>query len=461
MIGKTLKIDNSSPHINTENAPSKIVRQNAPTTEPSGEKFSSAGTSLAENNAVHTGLNFQTIKYTLLAASPAKVAAPPAPTAARADLKPLKNNLPSDAYYDGVLVGANGQAYVNADGGRTKISAALLDKVPAVGPTKLEKGVASRSEHTVIYVNGIVSDKQTQFDTMKEIADTTGFSVVGVHNGTQGAAADITECFNDKFVKDNNLAVRSLAGALLGKVMSGKPVHLLAHSQGGLITSRALNDVYYALMKNGERKGMNVRQAQQFAEAKLRETVRVETFGSAADSYPNGPQYVHYINSADSVPMQCGLGSLISRYGLKSPQVTAAAGRGATIRYFNVTHQTPGSRSDRVLGGLEINPRKILDGLKGIAGQEGQIEFDRFFAPHAIDDVYLKFRDDFSVAQRLGTGFDTAPTHRLKRINLTVHKTPATWQPKLTNMANKIKSLAAKNPEISRIIEQKIRSAVN
>ena len=417
--------------------------------------------SLEEKRADHTGYNSQSVrKFKLISlAAPARPA-PGATPAIRAELKTLKSNLPTDASYDGVLVGANGQAYVNADGRRINISAALLEKVPAVGPNKLEKEVKPDPDHKVIYVNGIMTPIGSQFETMKEIANTTGYSVVGVHNSTQGIVDDLNECFNDKFVKDNNLAARSLAKVVLGEVMSGKPVHLMAHSQGGIITSRALNDVYYQLMKNGESKGMNRHQAEQFAENRLRETVRVETFGSAADSYPNGPQYVHYINSADSVPMQCGLGSLISKHGLKSRQVKAAAGSGATIRYFNVEYQIPGKRSDRFVSRWDINPIKRTAGIIKQGLQEAEMESVRFMAPHSIDDVYLRFRDDFTVAQKLGTNFDAAPTHRLKRINLKTKSAPAAWQPGLTDLANKFKSLAKNHPAESRAIERKIQEFV-
>src|SRR5581483_33233 len=59
--------------------------------------------------------------------------------------------------------------------------------------------------------------------------------------------------------------------------------------------------------------------------------IQVETFGAAAGSYPNGPQYVHYINRADPVPSAFGLG-WFGGFG---------AGRGAKVIRFNEPHWNP------------------------------------------------------------------------------------------------------------------------
>jgi hypothetical protein len=74
----------------------------------------------------------------------------------------------------------------------------------------------------------------------------------------------------------------------------------MAHSQGGLVTSGALTIVkdYLETIKPANK-------AQ--ADAILK-NIKVETFGSAAASWPYGPQYTHYINENDTVPMITGLG---------------------------------------------------------------------------------------------------------------------------------------------------------
>ena len=54
--------------------------------------------------------------------------------------------------------------------------------------------------------------------------------------------------------------------------------------------------------------------------------VRVETFGGAAGAYPNGPQYVHYVNRLDPVSTLFGLGPVANRL--------VAPGSGAVVRRF-------------------------------------------------------------------------------------------------------------------------------
>jgi hypothetical protein len=76
-------------------------------------------------------------------------------------------------------------------------------------------------------------------------------------------------------------------------------VHVVAHSKGAIVTAEALNDVTSEL----ERRGATPAQAR----AELGH-VEVETFGGAERSFPDGPQYVHYVNRDDPVPDTLGLG---------------------------------------------------------------------------------------------------------------------------------------------------------
>jgi hypothetical protein len=57
--------------------------------------------------------------------------------------------------------------------------------------------------------------------------------------------------------------------------------------------------------------------------------VNVETFGAAAGRYPDGPNYVHYVNKKDLVPTLFGLGD-----GNSPLDFLRHAGRGAVVRHF-------------------------------------------------------------------------------------------------------------------------------
>jgi hypothetical protein len=95
-------------------------------------------------------------------------------------------------------------------------------------------------------------------------------------------------------------------------------VHLKGHSQGGLITSRALNHVANRLRLED---GLSKADTQ-----KLLSKVNVETFGAAAWTYPDGPKYVHYVNDKDLVPGLFGLGKF---------NFLDHAGKDAVVRRFD------------------------------------------------------------------------------------------------------------------------------
>jgi hypothetical protein len=174
----------------------------------------------------------------------------------------------------------------------------------------------------VLYVNGIQTNKEGQSASLQAIADTTGAKVIGIHNATEGFVSDLAQCVKDKLDKGTNPAVDTLADTLYTEIKAGRSVHLMAHSQGGLISSRALGDVYNRLrIEDGMSKG----QAQE-----LMGKINVETFGAAAMHYPDGPAYVHYVNRGDPVPGLFGLGPASDKW---NPLVDG--GKGSKVHHFN------------------------------------------------------------------------------------------------------------------------------
>ena len=215
-----------------------------------------------------------------------------------------REETPTDTQTDGQFVGANGATF-DPD--------TPLSEIPAVTPAG---GV--RNNETLIYVNGIRTNVAGQSNSLQAIADNTGSRVVGVHNATGGFGADILQSLGDKLDIGNNPAVDTLADTVYDELRAGRDVHLMAHSQGALITSRALTDVKNRLMLED---GMTRSQAEA-----LLNNVQVETFGGAARRYPDGPQYVHYVNRNDGVPQAFGLRSWLNPF--------AHAGDDAVTHYF-------------------------------------------------------------------------------------------------------------------------------
>lgn len=216
----------------------------------------------------------------------------------------VRQNPPPDTNFDGHFVGANGQTF--------SPDTALSD-VPAVTP----RGGVTNNE-TLIYVNGIRTNVQGQMNSLQAIADQTGSRVVGVHNATQSSAADILQSLGDKLDIGSNPAVDTLADTVYEQLRAGRDVHLLAHSQGAIITSRALQDVKNRLMAED---GMSRRDVE-----RLMSNIKVETFGGASRRFPDGPRYVHYVNRNDGVPQAFGLRSWLNPF--------AHAGRDAVTHYF-------------------------------------------------------------------------------------------------------------------------------
>jgi hypothetical protein len=213
-----------------------------------------------------------------------------------------------DTKFDGQLVGA---------GGKTFAPGTPLSQIPGVNP----KNNPNPSE-TILFINGIGNTKDQQFGSMQQVADTTGAKVIGVHNATEGMVGDISQCVQDKLDKGKNPAVDTLADTIYSELKAGRSVHLLGHSQGGLITSRALSHVSARLrLEDG---------LSQADTEKMLGKVNVETFGAAAGKYPDGPNYVHYVNDKDLVPTLFGLGT-----GKGPLDFLHDAGKGAVVKHFD------------------------------------------------------------------------------------------------------------------------------
>ncbi len=190
-----------------------------------------------------------------------------------------------DTQWDGYLVGANGQ--------KLPPGTPLSDLDPVVPDG------GARNNETIIQVNGMQQDVGEHADDLQETADVTGSKVIGIHNSTQGFWSDTGQAIGDKGW-GSNPATDTLATTVIQELEAGRDVHIIGYSQGALITSGALRQVedYY------KDQGYDDEQVR----AKM-SNIKVETFGGAARTYPDGPQYVHYVNYADPIATNFGLGA--------------------------------------------------------------------------------------------------------------------------------------------------------
>ena len=237
-----------------------------------------------------------------------------------------------DRLSDGNFVGTQGQTFPPGT---------PLGQIPGVTP----KNKPNPSE-TILYVNGIMTPKEGQLSEMQAIAETSGAKVIGIHNSTQGLVADLAQCVTDKLDKGTNPAVDTLADTVYSELKAGRDVHLMGYSQGGLITARALFDVEQRLRLED---GMSRSQVEQ-----LMSHLKVETFGAASTKYPDGPQYVHYVNNADPVPTLTGLGGSVDPLDFLKD-----AGKGAVVHRFTDGNLNP--ISNHMLDTLYMKHRVSFD----------------------------------------------------------------------------------------------------
>jgi hypothetical protein len=229
--------------------------------------------------------------------------------AARSVVQKIDSVLTNYKSSDGDLLGGNGQAYPPST---------PLSLIPPVIP---QTGKATGP--TIIYVNGAFDSESDAVSEMHSIADTTQSPVIGVYNANENLAADVVHVAEDMLDKGDSPSADTIAQLVYGKVKAGEPVVLYAHSQGGAIVSRALKQVITQLeTQNGL--------TEQQAEARM-SSVQVQTFGAASYDYPDGPQYVHYVNEDDPVPNLLGVGA----------GSFAHPGRGAVIHTASVVPSDP------------------------------------------------------------------------------------------------------------------------
>jgi hypothetical protein len=252
------------------------------------------------------------MKVTARSSRPAVIAQPSAVATRRAPQKPLapqdtfvkwveRANAAKDKPFDGKLVGA---------GAATFPKGTPLAQIPGVQPD------GRPSNGSIVYVNGMLTPLSQQLADMKAIANTTGAQVLGVHNSTEGFVADGLQSASDVAGVGRNAAVDTLAEAMLTELKAGRAMHVFAHSQGAIITQRALRLVRDQLGPQADEK------------LKL---LTIETFGGAGGLYPDGPKYVHYINKRDLVPNLFGI-------GWDGSIRNGGAGKGAELRYFDFAH---------------------------------------------------------------------------------------------------------------------------
>ncbi len=211
---------------------------------------------------------------------------------------------------DGDFLGGDGKAYSPST---------PLSLIPPVMPR-----AGNATGPTIIYVNGAFDGEAEALDEMHSVADTTQSPVIGVYNAHENLLADVVHVAEDMLDAGDRPAADTIAQLVYETVKAGQPVVLYGHSQGGAILSRALDQVIARLETQD---GLSPAEAE-----RQMAVVHVETFAAAGYDFPDGPQYVHYVNEYDPVPRLLGIGVHAS---------FVHPGRGAVIHTASIEPSNP------------------------------------------------------------------------------------------------------------------------
>jgi hypothetical protein len=193
-----------------------------------------------------------------------------------------------DQKYDGCLVGDKGT--IHEAGSR-------LGEVKGFEP---QAGHHEKTGAKVIHVNGIINDVADQAKSCQTLANETGATVIGLHNGTGGYVCDLAQNLGDKAGIGKNKGVDSLRHAMVDAAKTGEPLNIVAHSHGALETSRAMRDAARELRRDGY-------SDKQIARS-MHDNISVVSAGGAAMTYPEFANVRYLVNLKDQVPMQTGKG---------------------------------------------------------------------------------------------------------------------------------------------------------
>ena len=221
--------------------------------------------------------------------------------------KPLK-----DSEYDGCLIGKGCEPLTKKQQPGQHLSDAEVKSAWSSAYSSNSKccqarRAAGQAPKRIVYVNGIRTDKAGQCVTLQRIANQSCAEVLGIHNATDGAWDDLLQSRSDKNLIDKaragkpfsvhdgrNPAVDSMSDVIYNSVLDNNPPEVWAHSQGGAIASLASYDANNQLKKGGSSSGIT--------------GVQVNSFGSAAQSWPSTMSGQHFINIQDLTPVETGLG---------------------------------------------------------------------------------------------------------------------------------------------------------
>ena len=318
------------------------------------------------------------------------------------------------AFGDGDLVGADG-----GGGGTTppgwmrgfNPAKTFFWDVPEITPGVGERApLMPVSNKRLVYINGINTLRIDHAYTVKLISVVTGARVIGIYNQSgdgdknRNMIGDLLQSLGDKTGIGNNPTTNTLAKAVFDACTNGVNLNIVAHSQGAIITSRAIRRAidqlkeYYGRRDNETRviierierdrgffgnlvtdnlldrprlREMMRERIMPIVERALDSYVTAQTFGGAASFFPNGPRYRHVYNAWDPVARLFGQGSPLH-----------GRGRGAVVEQLNRNSDTPlpDLSSDHSIDAVYMRPSQYYVDRNGNRVDSNYIPVDMYLA---------------------------------------------------------------------------------
>jgi len=183
--------------------------------------------------------------------------------------------------YDSYFIGSNGCLY--------DPDSVPIDKVPPV----FISSDNTNQKTPLWYINGANHRADWVLPEMHLLAQNSGRPVVAIYNATLGGR--FPDAISDS-LNENKIA-KVLATQILHNLSINKEIYISCNSQGAMHVSHGLQQTVEELNKSYSPLEIN----------KLLNKIHVETAGGAGKIFPDGPQYIHYINSNDPVPYHAGV----------------------------------------------------------------------------------------------------------------------------------------------------------
>lgn len=168
------------------------------------------------------------------------------------------------------------------------------DRVPA-----FQDSLAPKNGPIMFYINGANGSTTEVSRNIQQLADISQITVVGILYYPNNSI----EPLKDLLPKTSaGPATDTLQQVINTSLQHGEPVHIRAGSAGTVVVSEAIARVKRELTRHGRRPGDRDRN-------QPLDLVRVETHGTIARDFPDGPRYIHYVNLLDPVPNSLGINS--------------------------------------------------------------------------------------------------------------------------------------------------------